>query len=169
MFMSMHRSAHFDPSAGSGPREVIDTLFFPRPVREIITGFAGYSVSFPGSADGRPFGRLVVEVGKPEFTGKEAQVACRFGLRDWSGDWDDAYAGVIDYIVYAELEDDESVGEEVTINGVEYNQAIQFFRSHLDLDHLTQQPDNAVPLVAGKPTAIRIYADYDPPGGTIEA
>ena len=168
MFTSVHRSVLFGPSSGEGPREVIDTVFFPRPVTAALAGLAGFSASFSGSADGRPFGRIVVDVGAADFTGNEAQVACRFGLRDWSGEWDDAYSGVVEYVIRAELEDDESVGGEITINGVEYSQSIQFFRSHLDLDADTRQPDNVIPLIAGKPTAIRVYADYNPPSGTID-
>ena len=111
---------------------------------------------------------MVIDVGTAEFTDKEAQVACRFGLRDWSGEWDDAYGGVVEYVLRAELEDDESVGGEITINGVEYSQSIQFFRSRLDLDADTRQDDNTIPLIAGKPTAIRVYADYNPPSGAID-
>ena len=168
MFTSVHRSVLFGPSSGEGPREVRDTVFFPRPVTAALAGLAGFSASFSGSADGRPFGRLVVDVGAAEFTGKEAQVACRFGLRDWSGEWDDAYGGVVEYVLRVELEDDESVGAEVTINGVEYSQSIQFFRSRLDLDADTRREDNTIPLIAGKPTAIRVYADYNPPSGAID-
>src|SRR5262249_8668436 len=103
----------------------------------------------------------------PDFTGREVQVTCRLGLRDWSGEWDDTYSGVIDYVLYAELEDDESIGEVLLITAVQSTQSIPSFRSLLALDGQTRQPDNVIPLIAGKPTAVRVYADYTPADGPI--
>src|SRR6185503_6997129 len=40
-------------------------------------------------------------------------------------------------------------------------QATQFYRSGRHLDSATAEPDNAVPLVAGKPLALRVYPDLE--------
>jgi hypothetical protein len=165
MFISERRTVFFGPTQGTGPREITDNVFLPRPVENIVTGLSGFSVSFVGAEEGRPFGQLVVELINTEAIGNAVEVTVKFGLRDLSGDWDDAYTGLIDYVIYAELQDDNEFGDAVTINALEYNQAIQFFRSYQDLDPPNQQPDNTVPRVAGKATAIRVYADFNPPDG----
>lgn len=168
MLISERRAVYFSPASGSGPREIVERLFLPRPVRNVVAGLSGYSVSFPDSSQGRPFGRLVVELFHSEFIGNEVALSFRFGLRDWSGTWDDTYEGLIDYVALVDLEDDGESSTAITIHELEYNQAIQFFRSDLDLDPPNQQPNNAVPLVAGKATAVRVYADFNPTDGVQE-
>lgn len=86
-----------------------------------------------------------------------------YGLRDWSGNWDDEYEGIIDIIVLAELED---IGlppprGDLVISGIEVNQATQAFRSNLELDAANVRPDNSIPLVARKATGLRLYVDHD--------
>src|SRR6266540_5339833 len=45
------------------------------------------------------------------------------------------------------------------IEGIEATQATQFYRSARHLEAAAAEPDNAVPLIAGKPLAIRVYPD----------
>lgn len=51
--------------------------------------------------------------------------------------------------------------DDLQITGVEITQVTRFFRSgnHLDLENV--MPDNSIPLIASKPTGIRVYVDYD--------
>ncbi len=50
------------------------------------------------------------------------------------------------------------------IEGLEATQATQFYKSFRHLDPATAEPDNSVPLVAGKPLAIRVYPGMANPG-----
>jgi hypothetical protein len=54
-----------------------------------------------------------------------------FGVRDWSGDVDDDYEGNMQFVFVSELEP-LTVPSNLSITGIEHNQAIQFFRSTLD-------------------------------------
>ncbi|MGH9894027.1 MAG: hypothetical protein ACREA0_19015, partial [bacterium] len=94
----------------------------------------------------------------------------RFGLRDWSNEWDDAYSGLIDVAVLADLETVTPPGPgeargDLVILGAEITQAIQLFRSAGRLDLPNVFPDNSIQLVAGKPTVVRLYVDYDATSG----
>ena len=145
----------------------MDSVNFNRPVRTAVAALTGDTVSFPQSTEGRRLGLLQVDL-RTSVDAEQVSVDVTYGLRDWSGHWDDAYAGTFRYVIYAELEpDDAQLSDDIRITDVEYNQATQFFRSHLILDQATQQPDNAVPLVARKATGIRIYADFNPATLTI--
>jgi hypothetical protein len=53
----------------------------------------------------------------------------------------------------------------LTIEGAEFNQAVQFFRSSTYLDPAHQMPDNSIWLVANKNTGVRVYVDWDASGG----
>ena len=83
-----------------------------------------------------------------------------FGLRDWSGNWDDAYDGNIDFVVVAELQPVTAPPPraDLTITGMEANQATQFFRSSSFLDPANVRPDNSIFLIARKDTGIRVYS-----------
>jgi hypothetical protein len=91
-----------------------------------------------------------------------------FGVRDWSGEWDDDYEGTIQFLLLAELETG-FLPSNLSITGIEINQATQFFRSQLHLDPGTSRPDNSIPLIAGKTTLARVYVDTlnDPTRPTI--
>jgi hypothetical protein len=91
-----------------------------------------------------------------------------FGVRDWSGEWDDDYEGTIQFLLLADLQ----IGarpSNLSITGIEFNQATQFFRSQLHLDPATARPDNSIPMIAGKNTLVRVYVDTqnDPTRPTI--
>ena len=50
---------------------------------------------------------------------------------------------------------------EISVEGIEATQATQFYRAERHLDAATAEPDNAIPLVAGKPLALRVYPDVN--------
>ncbi|MGH3265103.1 MAG: hypothetical protein ACRDNS_24275, partial [Trebonia sp.] len=85
------------------------------------------------------------------------------GVRDWSGNWDDNYDGLVNFTVLAELEDIALPPPrgDLQITGLEYNQATQFYRASRFLDLAEVRPDNSVFLIASKNTGVRVYADYD--------
>jgi hypothetical protein len=49
----------------------------------------------------------------------------------------------------------------VFLTGIEVTQATQFFRSSFIPNPAARKPDQSVPLVAGKPTLVRVYAGTD--------
>src|SRR5262249_5855166 len=89
--------------SGSGPRTATQTLVFPRPVLSAVEALSGYGTEFSGGND-HHVGQITVQVGTT-INANTVTVNGTFGLRDWSGDWDDAYDGNIDCVVLAELED----------------------------------------------------------------
>ena len=90
-----------------------------------------------------------------------------FGLRDWSGNWDDQYDGNIDFVVVAELQSATAPPprSDLIITGMEFNQATQFFRSSRFLDPANVRPDNSIFLIARKNTGVRAYVDWDSSAG----
>jgi len=76
---------------------------FASPVSQATAILTGYLVEFSGGND-HHFGQLDVEVAVPAsgINGGVVTVNVTFGLRDWSGNWDDQYDGTINFAVIAE-------------------------------------------------------------------
>src|SRR5262245_49661117 len=169
MDIRTHRSFNFPKKKGEGPQRAAAEERFPRQVLSVAVGIVGYSATFENRED-HNLGRLTVEVDARINAADPTRVDVRgvFGLRDWSNEWDDPYSGLIDYAVFAEL---AAVGPpgptrgDLIIVDAEITQAIQHFRSYTHLDAANVFPDNSIRLVAGKPTAIRLYVDYDASSG----
>src|ERR1700685_4038285 len=89
------------PLSGSGPRTASTTIVFPRAVNTAVAGLNGYFAEFSGQND-HNFGLLEVKL---DTTINENTVTVNgtFGLRDWSGNWDDEYDGNIGFVVVADL------------------------------------------------------------------
>ena len=163
-------SFNFPPFKGSGPRQVVTVPMhrFPRRVLSAVAGITGYSVSFDREDDDHEWGRLQIELstGINPVDPRDVEVSATFGLRDHSGDWDDSYSAVIQYVVLAELEPvvppgpGESRGDLIIVDA-EFNQATQHFRSDKHLNAANVFPDNSIRLIANKPTGVRLYVDYD--------
>jgi hypothetical protein len=158
------RSLSFDfPSLrGGGPRTLEHTVVFPRPVVSAVAALVGYSARF-GDDDDHHLGRLEIAA-TSQTTANAVVVRVAFGLRDWSGNWDDSYAGLVDVTVLADLEAATAPARrtDLMIAGVETTQAIQHFRSSQRLNPEEGGPDNSIPLIARKDTALRVYVDYSP-------
>jgi hypothetical protein len=153
------------PLRGSGPRTASRTFVFPRTVRTATAGLAGYVAEYSNNDD-HHLGRLEIRLDTTVLA-NTVTVDGRFGVRDWSGDWDDEYAGAIDIVVVAEL---EAVTEppprgDLIITGMELNQAVQHFRSTRFLDPANARPDNSIFLIARKNTGVRVYVDWDSTAG----
>jgi len=163
--MEMRTGSLLFPSArGSGPRTALAPVVFPRQVVTATAGLAGYGAGYDG--DDHHVGRLDIRLD----TAVEANVVTvtgTFGLRDWSGTWDDNYRGTVGFVVLADL---VSAAEppprgDVFVTGMETTQAIQAFRSAAFLDAPNVRPDNSIPLIARKDTGVRVYVDYDADAG----
>lgn len=164
-------SFHFPSTEDTGPQSASAQLSFPRAVRQVAIGIGGYTATFENEED-HHLGRLIVElnarVNSDDAT--KVDVSGSFGLRDWSGEWDDPYGGLVEYTVFADL-----VGAtppapgaprgDLIIADAEITQAIQHFRSGKHLDAANVFPDNSIRLVAFKPTVVRLYVDYDASSG----
>jgi hypothetical protein len=152
------------PLRGSGPRIASQTVVLPRQVANAVVGLSGYTVAYSG--DDHHVGRVEIRL-DATVNANTITVEGRFGLRDWSGDWDDDYDGTIEFVVLADLESATAPPprEDLIVTGMELNQAVQFFRAASYLDPATAQPDNSIWLVARKNTGVRVYTDWDSAAG----
>ncbi|MDM5179888.1 hypothetical protein PO883_22100 [Massilia sp. DJPM01] len=145
-------------------------MAFPRRVLRATAGMAGYSATFDDND--HHLGRMTVELGSTIDPADATRVLVggTFGLRDWSNEWDDSYSGNLQFVVLAELEriTPPTPGNprgDLVIVDAEISQVIQHFRSSAHLDSANVFPDNSIRLVADKPTAVRLYVDYDANSG----
>ena len=153
------------PLSGSGPRTGSQTLVFARPVLTATAGLVGYLAEFSGGND-HHVGQLQVKV-ETQIVDNTVTVNATYGLRDWSGNWDDQYDGNINFVVIADLQSANSTPPrgDLIVEGMEFNQAVQFFRSSTYLDPAHQMPDNSIWQVANKDTGVRVYVDWDASAG----
>lgn len=79
------------------------TVSFPSPVSIASAILTGFIVEFSHGND-HHLGQLDVQVAVPAqgVSGQNVQVQITFGLRDWSGNWDDDYDGSIFFAVVGE-------------------------------------------------------------------
>jgi hypothetical protein len=97
--------ATFGPLSGSGPQVTSVTVQMPAAVANgnataILTGFL---VEFSGGND-HHLGQLDVQVVVPPggVNGAAVTVNVTYGLRDWSGNWDDQYDGTVFFTVISD-------------------------------------------------------------------
>jgi hypothetical protein len=88
--------------AGGGTQLAKMVVSFPKPVVNAVAVLTGFDVQF-SNMDDHHLGRLEVAVsvsGNP--VGQSVEVCITYGLRDWSGNWDDRYEGDIFFAVLGE-------------------------------------------------------------------
>jgi hypothetical protein len=90
----------FGPQSGSGRREQSMTITFAQPIGNCVAALTGYFVGFDGND--HHFHRALVEVEARKLSDREVEVVGRLGLRDLSGEWDDAYRGSLRFAVIGE-------------------------------------------------------------------
>jgi hypothetical protein len=144
----------FDKARDIELRTADQSFNFTSPVRQAVAILAGTKFGF-SPRDDHHLGKVVVRLATA-IDDDVVHVTGTFGVRDWSGDVDDDYEGNMQFVLLAELEP-VAVPSNLSITGVEHNQAIQFFRSTLDPS--TIQGDNSIALIAGKNTVARVYVD----------
>jgi hypothetical protein len=142
------------------------TFNFNSPVNQAVAILTGTEFGF-SARDDHHLGLVNVRL-DTSIDDDVVTVTGTFGVRDWNGDWDDDYEGTIQFLLLAELQTGVRPSN-LSITDVEFNQAIQFFRSQLHLDPATARPDNSIPMIAGKTTLVRVYVDTqdDPSRPTI--
>lgn len=79
------------PLSGSGPRTASATVVFPRTVNSAVAGLTGYTAEYSGGDD-HHLGLLEIKL-DTTINDNAVTVDGKFGLRDWSGNWDDEYDG----------------------------------------------------------------------------
>ena len=77
---------------------------FVPPVSNPVALLRGFDVSFePDSeGEGRPLGHLDVRVAVEEVIADTVTVRVTFGLRDWTGGWDDEHGATVSFAVIAD-------------------------------------------------------------------
>ena len=96
-------STSFGRLSGSGPRVTTTSVTFPSAVSQATAILTGFIAEF-SNGDDHHLGQLDVQVIVPPggVSGTNVTVNVTFGLRDWSGNWDDQYDGQIFFSVIAE-------------------------------------------------------------------
>ncbi len=143
----------FPRTRGSGPRTERQFFNFTSPVRQAVAALTGTTFGF--AQDDHHLGTVTARV-VTSVDDDVVSVDGLVGVRDWSGEWDDDYEGSLQFVLLAELEVG-SLPANLSVTGVERNQAIQFFRSVLDAS--TARADNWISLIAEKGTVLRLFVD----------
>jgi hypothetical protein len=96
-------SFRFPRHSGSGPQtQTRHHGPYYKNVRNAYAVISGQEFGF-SPYDDRNLGRVTLKV-EASPLGNTVHVESTFGVRDWSGNWDDDYEGRIDYTVFIELE-----------------------------------------------------------------
>ncbi len=100
---TQNNSVAFSALSGSGPQVSSTTVTFGSPVTQAAAILTGFVVEFSGGDD-HHLGQLDVQVLVPPggISGATVAVQVTYGLRDWSGNWDDRYDGQVFFAVVAE-------------------------------------------------------------------
>lgn len=94
-------SITFGRFEGSGPRQATADALFASPLTKATAILTGFSAQFSPSDGDHHLGNLDVRLGAA-ITGTTVRVTATFGLRDWSGTWDDKYEGQVFFSVIGE-------------------------------------------------------------------
>jgi hypothetical protein len=90
----------FAPQSGSGPREQTTSIAFANPIGNCAAVLTGFLIGF--DQNDHHFHRAIVEVEARKLSDTQVEVVGRLGLRDDSGQWDDAYRGSLRFAVISE-------------------------------------------------------------------
>lgn len=83
------------PTVGGGINPEMDVVEFATAPTQVTAVLAGFRVWFQDPSD-RELGLLEVRVGVPVMlTDTRYRIPVTFGLRDWSGDWDDEHGAEV--------------------------------------------------------------------------
>jgi hypothetical protein len=94
---------NFGPVSGSGPQTATASVNMGANVTKATAILTGFSVEYSNQND-HHLGLLDVQVAVPPggVNGSTVSVNVTYGLRDWSGNWDDSYDGTIFFTVVGE-------------------------------------------------------------------
>ena len=82
--------------------KLVPVNMFTPPVINPVPILTGFDVDFNPAGNGRPLGHLNVELFIHDVDNDVVTVRVVYGLRDWSGDWDDRHEAMIRFVVVAE-------------------------------------------------------------------
>jgi hypothetical protein len=93
----------FSSTSGSGPQSASKSVSMGASVTKATAILTGFKAQF-SNGDDHHLGLLQVQVwvAPGGISGSDVTVNASYGLRDWSGDWDDAYDGVVYFTVVGE-------------------------------------------------------------------
>ena len=91
----------FGPVSGFGPQVQSTTITFASAVTQVVAILTGFVAEFSGGND-HNLGQLDVRVSAGPPNGANVVITAAFGLRDWSGNWDDNYDGQIFFAAVGE-------------------------------------------------------------------
>ena len=91
----------FGPTSGSGPQVQSTTVTLPAAVSQATAILTGFVAQYSGGND-HHLGKLDIRLSAGAPSGGNVVVTATFGLRDWSGNWDDRYDGQIFFTVVGE-------------------------------------------------------------------
>jgi hypothetical protein len=96
-------SQAFPNISGFGPQVSTTTVAMPASVTNATAILTGFVVEY-GNNDDHHLGQLDVQVAVPPggVNGTSVTVNITYGLRDWSGNWDDNYNGTVFFSVIGE-------------------------------------------------------------------
>ncbi len=97
-------SISFNSFKGSGPRTDRKTITLSANASQIAALLTGFNAAFSPNDD-HHLGNLDVRLSARFLTpapSTSVEVTATFGLRDWSGEWDDKYEGVVRFALVAE-------------------------------------------------------------------
>jgi hypothetical protein len=95
-------SISFGRFEGSGPRTQSADVSMSAPVASASALLTGFNVQFSSNDGDHHLGNLDVRLATAILAGNNVRVTATFGLRDWSGSWDDRYEGQIFFAVVGE-------------------------------------------------------------------
>ena len=95
----------FPASRGSGPRSMGTTFTVARRVSQASAVLTGYTAEY--TTGDHNFGRLIVtletQIISNAANGAQIRVTAFYGLRDYSGNWDDTYQGQVRFALLVEF------------------------------------------------------------------
>lgn len=93
----------FNRHRGSGPQTRLGEVIFSGPVTQATAFLRGFDVGF-SPRDDHHLGNLEIRLDAriDPLAPQRVDLTAIFGLRDWSGDWDDRYEGEVHVTVVAE-------------------------------------------------------------------
>jgi hypothetical protein len=95
-------SIEFPRHVGSGPQILEKDVDIQVKISNAVAVLTGHTLAFADRFD-RNFGGAIVQVScKRNPDAKSVKVTATLGLRDWSGNWDDAYFGEVRFAVISE-------------------------------------------------------------------
>lgn len=95
-------SISFGRFEGSGPRTSSTDVAMPAAITSATALLTGFNVQFSSNDGDHHLGNLDVRLAASLLNSTNVRVTATFGLRDWSGTWDDRYEGQIFFSVVGE-------------------------------------------------------------------